>query len=96
MNERVNILKKLYPNYLILIKHKDKIKFIGVDKLIVDTFGFKKIRNVNKLLLDNLDIKLLEEYDNNLYKKYYIKIKLLEIVNILKEGLKDEKKINNY
>ncbi len=96
MNERVNILKKLYPNYLILIKHKDKIKFIGIDKLIVDTFGFKKIRNVNKLLLDNLDIKLLEEYDNNLYKKYYIKIKLLEIVNILKEGLKDEKKINNY
>ena len=48
MNERVNILKKLYPNYLILIKHKDKIKFIGIDKLIVDTFGFKKIRNVNK------------------------------------------------
>ena len=39
MNERVNILKKLYPNYLILVKVKDKIKFIGIDKLIVDTFG---------------------------------------------------------
>ena len=96
MNERVNILRKLYPNYLILVKHKDKIKFVGIDKSIVDIFGFKKLKNVNKLLLDNLDIKLLEEYDNNLYKKYYIKIKLLEIVNILKEGLKDEKKINNY
>ena len=96
MNERVSILKKLYPNYLILIKDKDKIKFVGIDKLIVDTFGLKKLKNVNKLLLDNLDIKILEEYDNNLYEKHYIKIKLLEIVNILKEGLKDEKKINNY
>ena len=96
MNERASILKKLYPNYLILVKDKDKIKFVGIDKLIVDTFGLKKLKNVNKLLLDNLDIKILEEYDNNLYEKHYIKIKLLEIVNILKEGLKDEKKINNY
>ena len=96
MKERVNILRKLYPNYLILVKQKDKIKFVGIDKLIVDTFGLKKIKKVNKLLLDNLDIKILEEYDNNLYEKYYIKIKLLEIVNILKEGIKDEEKINNY
>ena len=96
MKERVNILRKLYPNYLILVKQKDKIKFVGIDKSIVDTFGLKKLKNVNKLLLDNLDIKILEEYDNNLYEKYYIKIKLLEIVDILKEGLKDEKKINNY
>lgn len=96
MNERVNVLRKLYPNYLILVKVKDKIKFVGIDKLIVDTFGLKKIKNVNKLLLDNLNIKILEEYDNNLYEKYYLKIKLLEIVNILKEGLKDEEKINNY
>ena len=96
MNERVNILRKLYPNYLILIKVKDKIKFVGVDKLIVDTFGLRKLKKVNKLLLDNLDIKILEEYDNNLYEKYYIKIKLLEIVNMLIEGIKDEEKINNY
>ena len=96
MKERVNILRKLYPNYLILVKQKDKIKFVGIDKLIVDTFGLKKIKKVNKLLLDNLDIKILEEYDNNLYEKYYIKIKLLEIVNILKEGIKDEEKINKY
>ncbi len=96
MNERVSILRKLYPNYLILVKYKDKIKFVGIDKLIVDTFGLKKIKKVNKLLLDNLNIKILEEYDNDLYEKYYIKIKLLEIVNILKEGIKDEEKINNY
>ena len=90
MNERVNILRKLYPNYLILVKHKDKIKFVGIDKLIVDTFGLKKLKNVNKLLLDNLDIKMLEEYDNNSYEDYYLKIKLIEIIKELKKGLENE------
>ena len=92
MNERINILKKLYPNYLILIKHKDKIKFIGIDKLIVDTFGFKKIRNVNKLLLDNLDITILEEYKDNKYESYYLKVKLIETI---KERIRNEKKSIN-
>ena len=46
MNERISILKKLYPNYLILVKNKDKIKFVGIDKLIVDTFGYKNIRRI--------------------------------------------------
>ena len=92
MNERIEILKKLYPNYLILVKVKDKIKFIGIDKLIVDTFGIKKIKNVNKLLLDNLDIKILEEYDNNSYEDYYLKIRLIEIIKEIKKGINDEEK----
>ena len=92
MNERVSILKQLYPNYLILIKDKDKIKFVGIDKLIVDTFGLKKLKNVNKLLLDNLDIKILEEYDNNSYEDYYLKIRLIEIIKELKKGLENEEK----
>ena len=92
MNERVSILKQLYPNYLILVKDKDKIKFVGIDKLIVDTFGLKKLKNVNKLLLDNLDIKILEEYDNNSYEDYYLKIRLIEIIKELKKGLKNEEK----
>lgn len=90
MNERASILKKLYPNYLILVKDKDKIKFVGIDKLIVDTFGLKKLKNVNKLLLDNLDIKILEEYDNNSYEDYYLKIRLIEIIKELKKGLENE------
>ena len=96
MNERINILKKLYPNYLILVKVKDKIKFVGIDKLIVDTFGINKIKNVNKLLLDNLDIKILEEYDNNSYEDYYLKIRLIEIIKEIKKGIyNEEKNINS-
>ncbi len=90
MNERASILKKLYPNYLILVKDKDKIKFVGIDKLIVDTFGLKKLKNVNKLILDNLDIKILEKYDNNSYEDYYLKIRLIEIIKELKKGLENE------
>ena len=61
-------------------------------KIIVDTFGLKKLKNVNKLLLDNLDIKILEEYDENLYEDYYLKIRLIEIIKELKKGLENEEK----
>ena len=64
MNERYLIIKKLYPNYLILIKVKDKIKLLGIDKKIVDMFGIDNLKNVNKLILDNLDILKKEEYEN--------------------------------
>ena len=94
MNERVNILRKLYPNYLILVKHKDKIKFVGIDKLIVDTFGLKKLKNVNKLLLDNLDIKILEEYDNNQYISYCLKVKLIEMLKEIGKELMNYEKEN--
>ena len=94
MNERVSILRKLYPNYLILVKHKDKIKFVGIDKSIVDTFGLKKLKNVNKLLLDNLDIKILEEYDNNQYIDYCLKVKLIEMLKEIGKELMDYEKEN--
>ena len=94
MKERVNILRKLYPNYLILVKQKDKIKFVGIDKLIVDTFGLKKIKKVNKLLLDNLDIKILEEYDNNQYIDYCLKVKLIEMLKEIGKELMNYEKEN--
>ncbi len=59
---------------------------------MVNTFGIKVLKNVNKLLLDNLDIKLLEEYDNNFYENYYLKIKLIEIIKDIKKGINDEEK----
>ena len=84
MKERVEIIKKLYPNYLILVKSQDKLKLIGIDKLIADTFG---LEIVNKLILDNLDIINIQEYDNNLYELYYLKIRLIEIINEIRKEL---------
>lgn len=35
MKERYRIIKKLYPDYLIEFKEKDKIKYYGIDRKIV-------------------------------------------------------------
>ncbi len=87
MKERIDIIKNLFPDYLIVIKVKDKIKFMGIDKKIVDNFGYLNLKNVNKLILDNLAILKKEEYDNNLYKEYYLKTRLIDIVKEIKEEL---------
>ena len=87
MKERVEIIKELYPNYLIVIKVRDKIKFVGIDKQIVDTFGYLNLKNVNKLVLDNLAILKIEEYDNNLYEEYYLKTRLINMIEKVREEL---------
>lgn len=87
MKERIDIIKNLFPDYLIVIKAKDKIKFMGIDKKIVDNFGYLNLKNVNKLILDNLAILKKEEYDNNLYKEYYLKTRLIDIIKEIKEEL---------
>ena len=95
MNERYLILKRLYPNYLILIKDKDKIKLLDVDKKIVDMFGIDNLKNVNKLILDNLDIVKKEEYENNKYDIYYLKIRLIDLINEIRSCLNEKKIINS-
>lgn len=95
MNERYLILKKLYPNYLILIKVKDKIKLLGIDKKIVDVFGIDNLKNVNKLILDNLDIVKKKEYENNKYDIYYLKIRLMDLLNEIRSCLNEKKIVNN-
>ena len=87
MEERVEILRKLYPNCLVLVKYKDKIKFVVIDKNIVDTFGYENLKNVNKIILDNLEIVKYITYDNNLYEEYYLKTKLIELINDLRKEL---------
>ena len=87
MKERIDIIKNLFPDYLIVIKVKDKIKFMRIDKKIVDNFGYLNLKSVNKLILDNLAILKKEEYDNNLYKEYYLKTRLIDIIKEIREEL---------
>ena len=87
MKERFEIIKELYPNYLIVIKVKDKIEFWGIDKKIVDTFGYLNLKNVNKLILDNLVILNREEYENNLYEEYYLKTRLIDMIKEIGKDL---------
>ena len=80
MKERYEIIKKIYPNYLILFKVKDKIKYYGVDKEIVELFGKEKLNKVNKIILNNLEIEEKEEHKLNEYDLYLAKYKLIKMI----------------
>ena len=80
MKERYEIIKWLYPDYLILFKEKDKIKYYGIDKEIVELFNSDKLTKVNKIILNNLDIEDIIEYEDNEYDLIYIKYKLIKMI----------------
>lgn len=77
MWERYNVIKEFYPNYLILFYKKEKIIAIGIDKEIKENFD---IRRTNKIILNNLDIEKMEEYEHNDYSFLYIKVKLIKLI----------------
>ena len=67
--KRFIFCKRLYNNYLILIKNKDKIISFDEDLKIIELYGIETIKkNINYLILDGLDIKLYEFRDNSLIK----------------------------
>lgn len=89
MKERYEVIKKLYPNYLILLIKNNKYYTFDEDKIIFNYIN----RNLNKyeinyIILDNLDIIVKKEYENNNYLNYYFKINL---INILERRLLNEK-----
>ena len=74
--KRFIFCKRLYNNYLILIKNKDKIISFDEDLKIIELYGIETIKkNINYLILDGLDIKL---YNNNNNYFYYFKISLIK------------------
>jgi len=79
MQERYEIIKRLYPNYLILILKKGKIKSLLIDNDIMKNFD---IKNTNKVILNNLNIEHIYEYEKNNYWELYTKMRL---INKLKE-----------
>lgn len=83
MNERYEVIKKLYPYSIIYMKNK-RGKYIayGMDRRIVNAFGDKCI---NKIYINNLEIEKEETYENNRYLSCYIRVKFLEVVSYYKK-----------
>ncbi len=79
MKERYLIIKKLYKDYVILIKDKNN-NYISFeeDAKIVKYFGIKE---VNTVYLNNLDIEEINCYKNN--NELYLKVKLIELLEDL-------------
>lgn len=86
MKERYNVIKILYPDYLILFCTKDGLKCFGKDKLLVNYFGMDGLINVNKIILNNLDIEKIEKYHYNRYEEYCNKYQLIKsLVEVINE-----------
>ena len=89
MKERYELIKKLYPNYLILLIKNNKYYTFDEDKIIFNYINRNLNRyEINYIILDNLDIIVKKEYENNNYLNYYFKINL---INILERRLLNEK-----
>lgn len=83
MKERYTIIHSIYPNYLLLFLEKGKIKSCGESKAIIDLFGMENLKNVNKIVIDNLNIIEKEEYVDNEYELFAVKMKLVHVVKSL-------------
>jgi len=95
MYNRYNEIKNLYKNYLIIIKVKDKYKTIGMDNRIYEYLNLKKFKylknkQINYLILDNLDIVEKKDNENNRYDEYYIKTKLTNVLRVVERRLANE------
>ena len=89
MKERYEVIKKLYPNYLILLIKNNKYYTFDEDKIIFNYINRNLNRyEINYIILYNLDIIVKKEYENNNYLNYYFKINL---INILERRLLNEK-----
>lgn len=86
MKNRYDIIKILYPNYLILINKKNKLITYKNDQKILDYLNIKKKKELNKrkinyLILNNLEIEEIKNYENeNKYYTYLLKSCILKIV----------------
>ena len=87
MKERYEVIKKLYPNYLILIRYKDKLKTFKEDKIIYNYIN-KNINkyHINYIILNKLNNEKIKEYSDNNYINIYFKIKIINILKNVKEG----------
>lgn len=77
---RYNFIKKMYPDYLILLVSKNNYTSFYLDKLIYSYYLDKVFKlTINYIILDGLDIIKKVEFTNNKYY-YYSKLVLIKEV----------------
>lgn len=77
---RYNFIKKMYPDYLILLVSKNNYTSFYLDKLIYSYYLDKVFKlNINYIILDGLDIIKKVKFSNNKYY-YYSKLVLIKEV----------------
>jgi len=89
---RYKFIKNIYKDTLIIfVTNKNKIGYrsFSTDDKILKLINFKKIdnlneRHINYIIIDNLTIIEYKKFDDNNYKNYYLKVGLIDIINLLK------------
>ena len=84
---RYLFLKKMYPNYIIFILDKDKLLTYYNDLEIVNYLTLEEVfkKEINYIILFNLDIKIKKEFYNNHYFYYFKIILINSIINVIKQ-----------
>ena len=83
---RYKFTKDIYPEYIVLLLVKGNYVTYGNDYELLRYIKFKNKLSVfdkykiNYLVLDDLDIEIIKEYDVNNYTKYLHQIKLESII----------------
>lgn len=93
MKSRYNFTRNIYKDYVIFIVKNKKLYWFDQDKRILSYLNFNnklsklRYKEINYLVLDELDIMEIREYDNNNYRKYLL-------LSYLKDILLEMRKIN--
>ena len=80
-------MKRLYPNYVIIILKKDKYITFDIDNkifnLLDSSFNNLDKNYINYLIIDNLNIIKISIYINNRYLELKKRVELLSVILIL-------------
>ena len=94
MKSRYEFTKNKYKDYIVLIRKNNTLYYFDQDKKILDYIDFKdkiykiRKRNINYLILDDLDIIEINKYNKNNYNKYLLSSYLKDILNEIRKSYK--------
>lgn len=82
MKNRYIFFKRLFKDCIIIFKIKDKYTSIGIDKLLIP---YLRKNNINYIIIDeDNEVTIIKNKKNDyceIYKKIYLKEKIIEILN---------------
>ena len=87
---RYSFTKKIYSDYIVLLIKKNKYYTYGEDKKVLKYIGFKnntyilRKKKINYLVLDELDIIEMYEYEDNELNRYLYLVYLEKIFDEIK------------
>ena len=90
---RYQFTKKIYPNYIVFLLVKGKYRTYDMDLKIVNYLNFdNKLellvkKHINYLILDDLEIIDMKEFEDNNYEKYILLFVFDKVMNQFRKKL---------